>query len=61
MLYDEGRGLLWEQHDMGCLSFLLAVLTGTAETAYFGYLHDVLKPRVHRFATADAISGTAGQ
>lgn len=61
VLYNEGRGPLWEQHDMGCLAFLSAVLTGTAETAYFGCLHDVLKPRAHRFTTADAILGTAGQ
>ncbi|MFF3354724.1 hypothetical protein ACFYWN_19150 [Streptomyces sp. NPDC002917] len=44
---------------MGCLAFLLAVLTGTAETEYFGYLYEVLKPTAHRFATADQILGTA--
>ncbi|MFD5633279.1 SMI1/KNR4 family protein [Streptomyces sp. NPDC127077] len=61
VLYNEGRGPLWEQHDMGCLAFLLAVLTGTAETEYFGGLREALKPGEHRFATADAILGTAGQ
>ncbi|MFJ3913507.1 SMI1/KNR4 family protein [Streptomyces vinaceus] len=49
VLYNEGRGPLWEHHGMGCLTFLLAVLTGTAQTAYFGHLHDVLKPVEHRF------------
>ncbi|OEJ22933.1 hypothetical protein AR457_37595 [Streptomyces agglomeratus] len=59
VLYNEGRGPLWEQHGMGCLAFLLAVLAGTAETEYFGYLYDVLKPTVHRFATADQTLGTS--
>jgi hypothetical protein len=61
VLYNEGRGPLWEHHDMGCLAFLLAVLTGTAETAHFGYLYDVLKPAEHRFATADQTLGTTEQ
>ena len=61
VLYNEGQGPLWEPHDMGCLAFLLAVLTGTAETEYFGYLYNVLKPTEHRFATADQILGTSGQ
>ncbi|MFE0256155.1 hypothetical protein [Streptomyces sp. NPDC059010] len=43
---------------MGCLAFLLAVLAGTAETEYFGYLYEVLKPTEHRFATADQTLGT---
>ncbi|MGW6901106.1 SMI1/KNR4 family protein [Streptomyces sp. NPDC054919] len=60
VLYNEGRGPLWEHHDMGCLAFLLAVLTGTAETERFGYLYEVLKPTAHRVATADHILGTAG-
>ncbi|MEU1202707.1 SMI1/KNR4 family protein [Streptomyces sp. NPDC005813] len=59
VLYNEGRGPLWEHHDMGCLAFLLAVLTGTAETEYFGYLYDVLKRTEHRFATADQTLGTS--
>ncbi|MFE1363016.1 hypothetical protein ACFW84_02065 [Streptomyces anulatus] len=50
VLYNEGQGPLWEPHDMGCLAFLLAVLTGTAETECFGYLYEVLKPTEHRFA-----------
>ncbi|WP_345656508.1 hypothetical protein [Streptomyces siamensis] len=59
VLCNEGRGPLWEHHDMGCLAFLLAVLTGTAETEYLGYLDDVLKPTEHRFATADQTLGTS--
>ncbi|MFI6896443.1 SMI1/KNR4 family protein [Streptomyces sp. NPDC050256] len=57
VLYNEGQGPLWEAHDMGCLAFLLAVLTGTAETAYFGYLYEVLKPAEHHFATAGQVLG----
>lgn len=59
VLYNEGRGPLWEHHDTGCLAFLLAVLTGTAETEYFGHLYEVLKPTEHRFATADQTLGTS--
>ncbi|WP_229891724.1 hypothetical protein [Streptomyces mashuensis] len=59
VLYNEGRGPLWEHHDMGCLAFLLAVLTGTAETQYFGHLHEELKPTEHRFSTADQTLGTS--
>ncbi|NEB37360.1 SMI1/KNR4 family protein [Streptomyces sp. SID14515] len=58
VLYNEGQGPLWEPHDMGCLDFLLAVLTGAAETEYFGHLREVLKPTEHRFASADQILGT---
>ncbi|MFE8991258.1 SMI1/KNR4 family protein [Streptomyces collinus] len=61
VLYNEGRGPLWEHHDMGCLAFLLAVLTGTAETEYFGHLYEVLKPTEHRFATADLALGATEQ
>ncbi|MFJ5780238.1 hypothetical protein [Streptomyces sp. NPDC093094] len=61
VLYNEGRGPLWEHHDMGCLAFLLAVLTSTAETEYFGHLYEVLKPTAHRFETAGQIFGTAGR
>ncbi|MEV6406464.1 hypothetical protein AB0M58_26460 [Streptomyces bobili] len=61
MLYNEGQGPLWEPHDTGCLAFLLAVLNGTAETAYFGYLYEVLKPTEHRFVTADEFFGTPGR
>lgn len=60
VLYNEGRGPLWEHHDLGCLAFLLAVLTRTAETKYFAYLYDVLKPVQHRFATAGRILGADG-
>ncbi|WUC83531.1 SMI1/KNR4 family protein [Streptomyces sp. NBC_00536] len=59
VLYNEGRGPLWEHHPMGCVAFLLAVLTGTAETAYFGHLHEVLKPAEHRFETADHTLGAS--
>lgn len=59
VLYNEGRGPMWEHHDTGCSAFLLAVLTGTAETAYFGHLYEVLKPTEHRFATADQILGAS--
>ncbi|MCX4719208.1 hypothetical protein OG818_26090 [Streptomyces virginiae] len=61
MLYNEGRGPLWVHHDMECLAFLLAVLTGTARTDYFGHLYEVLKPTEHRFETADLALGTSGQ
>ncbi|MEU9701688.1 hypothetical protein [Streptomyces sp. NPDC047981] len=59
VLYNEGRGPLWEHHDTGCVAFLRAVLTGTARTAYFGYLHEVLKPKEHRFETADETLGAS--
>ncbi|MFD5951960.1 SMI1/KNR4 family protein [Streptomyces collinus] len=55
VLYNEGRGPLWEHHDMGCLAFLVSVLTGTVQTEYFSHLYEVLKPTEHRFATADQI------
>ncbi|MET7732103.1 hypothetical protein ABZT02_12140 [Streptomyces sp. NPDC005402] len=61
VLYNEGRGPLWEHHDVGCVAFLLAVLTGTASTDYFGHLYEVLKPTGHSFATADQILGTTGR
>jgi hypothetical protein len=61
VLYNEGRGPLWEHHHMGCLAFLLAVLTGTAETDYFGGLHDVPKPTEHRFETVGQTLGAAGE
>ncbi|MFF1921903.1 hypothetical protein ACFVW8_15185 [Streptomyces sp. NPDC058221] len=61
VLYNEGRGPLWEPHATGCLAFLLAVLTGTAETEYFGYFYEVLKPTEHHFATAGRVRGTSGQ
>lgn len=57
VLYNEGRGPLWEHHDTGCLAFLLSVLDGTARTEYFGCLHEALKPTVHRFTTADEAFG----
>lgn len=57
VLYNKGRGPMWEHHDMGCVSFLLAVLTGTAKTEYFGYFYEVLKPTVHRFVSADEVLG----
>lgn len=49
VLYNEGRGPLWEHHDMGCAAFLLAVLAGTAETEYFGSLYEEPKPAHHHF------------
>ncbi|MFD5323493.1 hypothetical protein [Streptomyces sp. NPDC127092] len=61
VLYNEGRGPLWENHGMGCLAFLLAVLTGTAETSYFGDLNGEDERTEHRFATAAQTLGTAGQ
>jgi hypothetical protein len=61
VLYNEGRGPLWEHHDMGCLAFLQAVLTGTAQTEYFSHLYEVLKPTEHRFATAHQVLGTTEQ
>ncbi|MFD3776199.1 hypothetical protein [Streptomyces sp. NPDC058612] len=59
VMYNEGRGPLWEHHAMGCLAFLLAVLTQSAKTQYFGHYYEVLKPTEHRFATADRTLGTA--
>ncbi|MFF5426287.1 MULTISPECIES: hypothetical protein [unclassified Streptomyces] len=58
VLYQEGRGPLWEHHATGCLAFLLAVLDGTAETEYFGDLRDPGgEPVEHRFETADETLG----
>ncbi|MFJ2475049.1 hypothetical protein ACIOWI_18915 [Streptomyces sp. NPDC087659] len=59
MLHNEGRGPLSEHHYMGCVAFLVAVLTGTAETDCIGYLHDVLTPMVHRFMTAHQVLGAS--
>ncbi|GAA2334259.1 SMI1/KNR4 family protein [Streptomyces kunmingensis] len=61
VLYNEGRGPLWEHHDMGCSALLLAVLTGTAETEYFGHLRDVRKPTEHRFVAAGQALGASGR
>ncbi|MFI2200518.1 hypothetical protein ACH47Z_06995 [Streptomyces sp. NPDC020192] len=61
VLYNEGRGPLWEHHDVGCVAFLLAVLTRTAQTEYFGYLYEVLQPQEHRFVTADELLGAPKQ
>ncbi|MGW8361193.1 hypothetical protein ACWGK1_11570 [Streptomyces wedmorensis] len=61
VLYNEGRGPLWEHHDMGSLPFLLAVLTRTAETEYFGHLYEALDPTEHRFTTAREALGEPGQ
>ncbi|MFJ6521656.1 hypothetical protein ACIQJ4_25775 [Streptomyces filamentosus] len=57
VLYNEGRGPLWEAHATGCAAFLHAVLTGTAETAYFGHLYEVLEPAAHRFESAADVLG----
>ncbi|MFJ9806555.1 SMI1/KNR4 family protein [Streptomyces wuyuanensis] len=35
VMLNEGRGPQWEHHNTPCASFLLAVLTGQAETDYF--------------------------
>ncbi|WP_202035841.1 SMI1/KNR4 family protein [Streptomyces mexicanus] len=61
VLYNEGRGPLWEHHDMGCLAFLLAVLTGTADTAYFGHLDEGRESAEHSFTTADQVFATTGE
>ncbi|MFE9042382.1 SMI1/KNR4 family protein [Streptomyces sp. NPDC007818] len=55
VLYNEGRGPLWERHGPGCAAFLLGVLTGTVETSYFGYLYEVLQPAEHRFEAAASL------
>ncbi|MFE7095001.1 hypothetical protein [Streptomyces erythrochromogenes] len=39
--------------------FLLAVLTGTAETAYFGHLYEEPELTEHRFERADETLGAA--
>ncbi|MHC6630149.1 SMI1/KNR4 family protein [Streptomyces globosus] len=57
VLYDEGRGPLWEPHATGCVPFLLAVLGGTAESAYFDYLREGAEPPGRRFTTADEAFG----
>ncbi|MFF3014827.1 hypothetical protein [Streptomyces sp. NPDC057939] len=59
VLYNEGRGPLWEHHEMGCAAFLLGVLTETVETEYFGCLHDAPKPTEHRFETAARTIGAS--
>ncbi|MFD7556165.1 SMI1/KNR4 family protein [Streptomyces sp. NPDC059835] len=61
VLYNEGRGPLWEHHETGCSAFLLAVLTGTAQTEYFGSLYEEPKPTRHRFMTAAEARGTSGR
>ncbi|GGT02495.1 MULTISPECIES: SMI1/KNR4 family protein [Streptomyces] len=57
VLYNEGRGPLWEPHATGCVPFLLALLSGTAETAYFEYLREDAEPPEHHFTTADEAFG----
>ncbi|MFF0885246.1 hypothetical protein ACFY3O_14240 [Streptomyces sp. NPDC001046] len=44
-----------------CLAFLLAALTGTAETQYSSYLRDVLNPAEQCFVTADQALGASGR
>ncbi|MGW7051085.1 hypothetical protein [Streptomyces sp. NPDC054887] len=44
---------------MGCLAFLLAVLTGTAETEHFSHLYDAPRQMKHRFTTADQALGAS--
>ncbi|MEU9238510.1 SMI1/KNR4 family protein [Streptomyces sp. NPDC048385] len=38
VILNEGRGPEWEHHATGCVLFLLAILTGEAETEYFSDL-----------------------
>ncbi|MFJ2025087.1 hypothetical protein ACIODW_14980 [Streptomyces sp. NPDC087897] len=61
VLHHEGRGPLWEHHETGCLAFLLAVLTGTAETEYFGHLREAPKQAEHLFETAGRALGATGR
>ncbi|MGW1467206.1 SMI1/KNR4 family protein [Streptomyces sp. NPDC002308] len=35
VLFNEGRGPLWEPHNNSCAAFLVDVLTGEADTEYF--------------------------
>ncbi|MER5631435.1 SMI1/KNR4 family protein [Streptomyces nitrosporeus] len=51
VMSNEGRGPLWEHHDTRCAPFLLAVLTGRAETEYF----PELPAEVHTFEANDDI------
>ncbi|MFI6415304.1 SMI1/KNR4 family protein [Streptomyces sp. NPDC050585] len=51
VLFNEGRGPEWEHHDTSCASFLLAVLTGEAETEHF----PELPAEEHQFASNDDI------
>ncbi|MEV3947616.1 SMI1/KNR4 family protein [Streptomyces halstedii] len=53
VMFNEGRGPLWEHHDAQCASFLLAVLTGRAETDYF----PALPVDQHQFDSNDEILG----
>ncbi|MFC5173080.1 SMI1/KNR4 family protein [Streptomyces mutomycini] len=53
VMFNEGRGPLWEHHDAQCASFLLAVLTGRAETNYF----PALPVDQHQFDSNDEILG----
>lgn len=57
VFYNEGRGPLWERHGPGCAAFLHAVLTGTADTAYFGYLYEVRGITAHGFEPVGAALG----
>ncbi|MET3985780.1 SMI1/KNR4 family protein [Streptomyces sp. PvR034] len=59
VLYNEGRGPMWEHHATGCAAFVLAVLDATARTRYFGHLHEVSKPTEHRFEPAADTLGAA--
>lgn len=56
VLYNEGRGPLWEHHTIGCVAFLRAALTGTVESEYFGG-GDAAGPVGHRFDAAGHVLG----
>ena len=53
VMFNEGRGSLWEHRDAPCASFLLAVLAGQAEAEYF----PDLPLEQHQFDTNDEILG----
>ncbi|KPC78366.1 SMI1/KNR4 family protein [Streptomyces sp. NRRL S-4] len=53
VMFNEGRGPLWEHHHAHCASFLLAVLTRQGGTEYF----PELPAAQHQFDSNDAILG----
>ncbi|CAM5444225.1 MULTISPECIES: SMI1/KNR4 family protein [Streptomyces] len=53
VMFNEGRGPEWEHHATQCAPFLLAVLTGESESAYF----PDLPADSHQFDSNDEILG----
>ncbi|MEU4997469.1 SMI1/KNR4 family protein [Streptomyces sp. NPDC021622] len=53
VMFNEGRGPEWEYHPAQCAPYLLAVLTGEADTVYF----PEFPPDEHQFDSNDDILG----